>query len=279
MYTNGILATDDKFQLLAEAGLNEIRFDLGAVNYNPKVLKNASRFIKNVTVEIPAVPEDKEKLLAVLPQLCNYGVTNLNLHQLRLTNYNANKLLEHVYTYLHGEQPAVLESEITAYEIFDFVLENNLPLGVNYCNFQYKNRFQKAGFRIKMAAELKAEGEEITENGFLRRIEINTNDGYKTALLSELIEKRQTIDMIKISYSGKVLENLKPQSSVQVFEIDSVFYPVIEGLVTEPIVLNGQLIDEFIEMITCSGKIVPEYPLLFEAWKHEFIEEGMREYF
>lgn len=93
MYTNGILASEDKFKLLAEAGLNEIRFDLGAVNYNPKVLHNASKYIENVTVEIPAVPEEKEKLLSVLPTLVKYGVKNLNLHQLRLTEYNSSKLL------------------------------------------------------------------------------------------------------------------------------------------------------------------------------------------
>jgi uncharacterized protein len=279
MYTNGILATDEKFQLLAEAGLNEIRFDLGAVNYNPKVLKNASQFIKNVTVEIPAVPEDKEKLFAVIAELCEYGVTNLNLHQLRLTKYNAENLLNNDYTYLHGEQPTVIESEITALQLIDFVIENNLPIGVNYCSFQFKNRFQKAGFRTKMATELKASDEEITENGFLRRIEITNNDGFKTILLSELIEGRQNIDQIKITYSGKALENLNPQSSIRNYEINTVFYPVTEGLVTKPIVLTGPLIDEFLEMIVTSGDTISDHPLLFEAWKYEFIEEGLREYF
>jgi pyruvate formate-lyase activating enzyme-like uncharacterized protein len=279
MYTNGILATDEKFRLLAEAGLDEIRFDLGAVNYNPKVLKNASLYIKNVTVEIPAVPEDKEKLLAVLPELCEYGVTNLNLHQLRLTTYNVSNLLKNDYTYLHGEQPTVIESEITALEIIEFVIEKRLPIGVNYCNFQFKNRFQKAGFRIKMAGELKTDTEEITENGFLRRFEIATDDEFKTILLSDLLKKKPFIDHIKISYLGKALENLNPQSTNRIYEIDSAFYPVIEGLVAEPIVLNGQLIDEFLEMISTSGKKIPEHPLLFEAWKFEFIEEGLRKYF
>jgi uncharacterized protein len=279
MYTNGILATDEKFRLLAEAGLNEIRFDLGAVNYNLKVLKNASQFIENVTVEIPAVPEDKEKLFAVLPELCEYGVTNLNLHQLRLTKYNASNLLRNNYTYLHGEQPTVIESEITALEIIDFVIENKLPIGINYCNFQFKNRFQKAGFRTKMAAELKTNGEEITENGFLRRIEIADDDGFKTIPLSELMEKLKNFEQIKISYLGKALENLNPQNSIRSYEIESAFYPVTEGLVTKPIVLTGQLIDEFIEMIVASGNTKPDHPLLFEAWKYEFIEEGLREYF
>jgi hypothetical protein len=32
-------------------------------------------------------------------------------------------------------------------------------------------------------------------------------------------------------------------------------------------------------MIVTSGKTIPNHPLLFEAWKYEFIEEGLREYF
>jgi pyruvate formate-lyase activating enzyme-like uncharacterized protein len=279
MYTNGILASDEKFRLLADAGLNEIRFDLGAVNYNPKVLKNASQFIENVTVEIPAVPEDKDMLFAVLPRLCEYGVTNLNLHQLRLTTYNSANLLKNNYTYLHGEQPTVIESEITALEVIDFVIENNLSIGVNYCNFQFKNRFQKAGFRIKMAQELKTEGEEITENGYLRRIEIASDDGFKPILLAELTKSRQNYDRIKISYSGRVLENLNPKSSNRNYQIGSKKYPVTEGLVTEPIILEGKLIDLYLEMISASGMTMPDNPQLFEAWRHEFIEDGLREYF
>jgi pyruvate formate-lyase activating enzyme-like uncharacterized protein len=279
MYTNGILASDEKFRLLADAGLNEIRFDLGAVNYKPKVLKNASQFIENVTVEIPAVPEDNDLLLAVLPKLCEYGVTNLNLHQLRLTTYNSANLLKNNYTYLHGEQPTVIESEITALEVIDFVIENNLPIGVNYCNFQFKNRFQKAGFRIKMALELKTEGEEITENGYLRRIEIAFNGEYKPILLADLIAARQNYDHIKISYSGRVLENLNPKSSARNYQIGTEKYPVSEGLVTEPIVLEGKLIDLYLEMISASGMAIPENPQLFESWQHEFIEDGLREYF
>jgi len=65
-----------------------------------------------VTVEIPAVPEEVERLKGLLPRLCELGVTRLNLHQLRLTAHNAEQMLPHGYTYLHGDQPTVLESEL-----------------------------------------------------------------------------------------------------------------------------------------------------------------------
>jgi pyruvate formate-lyase activating enzyme-like uncharacterized protein len=279
MYTNGILATDEKFKLLADSGLDEIRFDLGAVNYNPKVLKNAAKFIKHVTVEIPAVPDEKDTLLALLPTLCEYGVTNLNLHQLRLTEYNAPKLLQREYTYLHGEQPVVAESELTALEVIDFVRENNLPIGVNYCNFQFKNRFQKAGFRTKMANVLLAEGEAITENGFIRKIEIAEAGVYRTILIDELKNIDATAANIRIAYSGRVLENLNGKTSGATYTINGEEFPVVQGFVVSPISLTGGEISKYLEMIDAHGKLLPENQTLFEAWKQEFIEADMREFF
>ena len=279
MYTNGILAADEKFKKLTDAGLDEIRFDLGAVNYNPNVLKNAARFIKNVTVEIPAVPEDVNKLKEVIPVLCDYGVTRLNLHQLRLTQYNAPKLLPRGYTFMHGEQPVVIESEITALEIIGYVAENKLPIGVNYCNFQFKNRFQKAGFRRKMAEELKSGEEEITENGYLRKIEDTSNEVSRTISISDFIANRSDIQQIRVTYAGRILENLNLLETERKFEINNLLYPVAEGPVTEPIILSGILIDRFLEIVKGSEISIPNHPALFEAWRHECIEEGMRSYF
>lgn len=279
MYTNGILADEEKFRILGSAGLNEIRFDLGAVNYNPKVLRNASKYIQNATIEIPAVPEDKEKLFEVLPVLCEYGVTNLNLHQLRLTEYNSSKLLERGYTFLHGEQPVAIESEITAFEVMKFVRDNNLPIGVNYCNFQFKNRFQKAGFRKRMASRLMKEDEELTENGYLRKIEALENDKQRVMSISELNEKRREIVSIKIYYTGRVIENINKKGTREAYRINENEYPLLEGLVASPVVLSGILIDDYLKLIEGSGKTIPNHPLLFEVWKYEFIEEGMREYF
>ena len=40
LYTNGILATEETLKALGEAGLNEIRFNLGASNCSDKVIEN-----------------------------------------------------------------------------------------------------------------------------------------------------------------------------------------------------------------------------------------------
>jgi uncharacterized protein len=279
MYTNGILISDDKLKALADAGLDEIRFDLGAVNYNPNILKNALRYIPNVTVEIPAVPEEKETLLKVLPQLCEFGVSNLNLHQLRLTEYNATKLLKRDYTFLHGEQPAVAESEITALEVMNHVVKNNLPIGVNYCNFQFKNRFQKAGFRNRMAQVLQKDGEEITANGYLRKIELIKEDTVNPILLNELRQADASGYKVRISYNGRVLENMNPGTDCEQFIMNNENFPVLQGLATTPILLFSDDIPSYLEMIDSDGEIIPDDPSLFEAWRFEIIEDGLRDFF
>jgi pyruvate formate-lyase activating enzyme-like uncharacterized protein len=279
MYTNGILGSDEKYKRLAVAGIDEIRFDLGATNYHLEVLDGAATFIRNVTVEIPAIPEEVIRLKGLLPQLCALGVTRLNLHQLRLTSHNAEKLLQHPYTYLHGEQPTVLESELAAFELLAFVVEEGLSIGVNYCNFQYKNRFQKAGFRRKMATRLAENNEEITGNGFLRTITVKFAGVDSNISLGILAAMPVLPEQIVLTYKGRFLTNLGPPSMSRCHSIAGIDYPIDDGLAVEPILLRGGLVADYLEMMSHDGSDIPILEPLFQAWQREFIETGMGEYF
>ena len=279
MYTNGILGSEEKFRTLGAAGLDELRFDLGATNYQLRVLRGAAACIRNITVEIPAIPEELPRLKELLPRLCDLGVTNLNLHQLRLTAHNAEKLLPRGYTYLHGEAPTVVESELAAFELMAFVVEQNLPLGVNYCNFQFKNRFQKAGFRRKMATRLAETNEEITANGFLRRIVVGTTSMASTMALGTLAAMTDLPEQIVLHYKGRVLSNLGNPASARRHAIASIDYPIDDGLAVEPILLSGSLVADYVEMMSHDGSDIPTGDPLFQAWQREFIETGMRDYF
>jgi len=88
LYTNGTLVTAEKLTGLKAAGLNEIRFDISAVDYSLEKARLAADHIACVTVEIPAIPEDAQRLADLLPALSDAGVRHLNLHQLRLTPHN-----------------------------------------------------------------------------------------------------------------------------------------------------------------------------------------------
>jgi len=170
LYTNGTLLTADLCNRLRDAGLNEIRIDLGAVRYNLKKLRLAVGCIRTVTVEIPAVPEDEELLKRKMVEMADAGVNHLNLHQMRLTPYNFGPLTERGYTFLHGEKVTVLESELTALRTVRFGLEQGISLPVNYCSFPYKRRFQHAAARRRAALTVCVSGETVTEPGYLRTL-------------------------------------------------------------------------------------------------------------
>lgn len=257
MYTNGLLANREIFKSLADRGLDEVRFDIGATGYQLKYLEQARNVISNVTVEIPAIPEQKALLIELLPKLVNAGVTNLNLHQLRLTHHNAPKLIKRGYTYIPAERPIVLESELTALEVMAYAQKNNIPIGINYCSFHFKYRFQKAGYRKIIAKKFKNTGEKITEKGYIRLrngaainydgITLHSMENSKLAIPSSLLELTHKKYGVQRSPARKI--TIDDQHQMLVADI-----------------LNN------------SGSQIPKQDALFEIWQHEYIEKGLRSY-
>lgn len=298
LYTNGIISKQDKFKKLRDLGLNEVRFDIGADNYHLDHIKKAKNIIENITIEIPLDPNKKELIRQLLPQMQDAGIRNLNLHQLRLTNYNAHRLLKNDYTYLHGEHPTVLESEIAALELLDFADKSNLNLGINYCAFQYKNRFQKAGFRIKVNNKILAD-ESITENGYALSIyggitdidlpelisesnlnELLTKNYLKKINQSDLIHENGRYEFLIFDFSGINLYDVK-ETNVQRMSlmIGSKVYYFQKGKPVRPIKIGKDKINDFIELISnAEYSKIPEDFKLFEIWKYMYIEKEFRPY-
>lgn len=256
MYTNGILADEQKFRKLATAGLNEVRFDIGATNFKLDKIKFAKGIIPNITIEIPAVPEEKEKLIQLLPEMIKAGVTNLNLHQLRLTKHNAPKLSKRKYTYIHAEQPIVLESEMAALEIVNYAKEKNLNIGINYCSFYFKNRFQKAGFRKQVTNAIAAPDEIITEKGFIRNFNSNSIE-YKALVISDVKPNNSNFNELNLKHKTYYIKN---ETALESTPLSTEQHKIVQNIIeNEP-------------------KEIPKDPLLFEIWQKEFIEKGLRDY-
>lgn len=255
IYTNGILASDEKFRELAAAGLDEVRFDIGATHFSLKNIAFAKDIIPNITIEIPAVPEEKEKLKEMLPEMIKAGVSNLNLHQLRLTKHNAPKLLKRNYTFIHAEQPVVLESELAALEIVSFAREENLEIGVNYCSFFFKNRFQKAGFRKQISKALAADDEIITEKGFIREYKGNSIS-YKAMVIFDKEPARMNATELQLKHKTY---HVKSETALKPIELDE----------------SKVRVDEFLQK---NSEEIPNDEVLFKIWQMEKIETGLREY-
>lgn len=172
LYTNATLLTADIARRLRDSGLDEIRVDIGATGYALDQVKLAVGIIPHITVEIPAIPEEGARLQGKLAEMADCGVNYLNLHQLRLTNHNYTQLAGRGYTFLHGESVTVLESELTALELLRSSLDQQLSLGVNYCSFVYKNRFQGAAGRRRAGAQVAKNHENVTAAGYLRSLSL-----------------------------------------------------------------------------------------------------------
>lgn len=174
LYTNGDLVDKNKLNTLKEAGLNEIRFDIAARNYDLKAAKMAIGIIDRVTVEIPAIPEDYEILKKCLPRMKAMGVAHLNLHQLFANQYCYKKFVDRPYTFLHQINIPILESEMTALRLIKYAVDKNIGLPINYCCSIYKHRFQQKAYRERFQIFIKERYEGLTESGFIRRLAVKS---------------------------------------------------------------------------------------------------------
>lgn len=252
IYTNGILADKDKIKSLSSAGLSEIRFDIGATGYKLDKVALAGKLVNNVTIEIPAVPEKKELIKRLLPEMIKAGVQNLNLHQLRLTAYNLKKLLKHNYRYFADERPVVPESELAALEIMNYAKKNSLDIGINYCSFSFKNRFQQAGYRKIIAGKTGEKLPPVTENGYLR-CNSDTSLGYEQITLTDKIPP-------------VIFKSLQLKHKTYFFSRIPAF----------KVQLNAVKQKNYLSSL--NRDYIPDDETLYNIWRMEFIENGLREY-
>lgn len=173
VYTNGLMADEQKLWRLAELGVHEIRFNLAATAYDhPAVLRNlemAGRLIPNLTAEIPAIPKDAAKVLSCLARWSALGVRFLNLHELMYepgTNSESMPGARQPIVTADGHRSAVHPgSRALTLAVMQRVQEDGLPLAVNDCSLQSKIR-QLRGRRRCLAPLMKEPHEKLVGDTF-----------------------------------------------------------------------------------------------------------------
>jgi pyruvate formate-lyase activating enzyme-like uncharacterized protein len=298
MYTNGTKVTLDHLKELRNLGLNEIRYDIGATNYNLKPVMQAIGIIPTVTVEIPAVPDEMETLKDCVKQLADAGLSHINLHQMRLTPHNMLHLAERGYTFAHGVRATVPASELTALEILRFTKENNINLPVNYCSFVFKNRFQKSGLRKKIAPFIAGASSEITENGYIRQLWAPLTDDIEKSdhLASMTIDKAQQKVFFQLDALSKLMP-LLPSFNVSYTDVrfnnhstetnhmmavpltDTTTVYLETANVSGSLTIGRDEYDLFMRITQNNASIddVSDDERLFAIWGYECIEKGLSE--
>lgn len=137
MYTNGTLVTEQSLKALGEAGLNEIRFNLGASDCSDGVIESiglAKKYIRSVGIETPMTPELFETFLAKKQQILETGLDFINCAELHLNENNIyNYFGENMYISRHGYISPVWSRELTL-KFMKIADEENWALAVHDCS-------------------------------------------------------------------------------------------------------------------------------------------------
>jgi len=189
MYTNGDLADSNALESLSKAGLDEIRFDLSARNYDLSPLLVAKKCIPTLTVEIPAIPEHFALLKDLLGEMEAVGVDFLNLHQLEVSRHNYKALHQRNYHFLHQPSMAVFESEICALQLLEFAHRYQVRLPINYCSRSYKIRANLLD-RMRLTRPVLEGFQDFTAGGHVRTFQVSDSTGMIESLLRRFEENR-----------------------------------------------------------------------------------------
>ena len=137
LYTNGTLASQDSLKALGSAGLNEIRFNLGATNCSDKVIENialAKKYIKNVGIETPMTPEFFEAFFEKKKKILETGLDFINCAELHLNENNIeNYYGENMYISRYGYISPVWSRALTL-EFMKTADEENWDIAVHDCS-------------------------------------------------------------------------------------------------------------------------------------------------
>ncbi|SDJ18421.1 radical SAM protein [Proteiniclasticum ruminis] len=141
LYTNGLLATEETLKALGEAGLDEIRFNLGAANCADQVIRNikiAKKYIRTVGIETPMTPEFFDAFTKKKEMILDTGLDFINCAELHLNENNiGNYEGENMYIARHGYISPIWSRELTL-KFMKMAHEEKWDIAVHDCSNQTK---------------------------------------------------------------------------------------------------------------------------------------------
>ena len=164
LYTNGDRLSDGLLSQLKDAGLDAVRFNLVAREFDTEPLERALRYFDETAVEVPVVPERLPEMKDMVLRLDALGVPFLNIHELVACRENSARVAERGYDSggAAGETllwEPVAGADEAALSLLLFALENTSRLSVYYCSCRTQQDISSRGMRrrLRLAAGAKRE--------------------------------------------------------------------------------------------------------------------------
>lgn len=159
LYTSGDLLDEEMLRGLQEANLNEIRFSI-KMEDPEKIRENifekirlAKEYIPSVMVEMPVIPGTLEEMKTLLLKLDSLDIFGINLLEFCFPLNNVESFKEKgykiknpayrvLYEYWYAGGLPISQSEIECLELLEFILDQQLKLGAQYCSLENKHTAQ-----------------------------------------------------------------------------------------------------------------------------------------
>lgn len=163
--------TERAIKLLADAGLDEIRFHPNVEGDACKQVKWAFDHGLSVGVEVPAIPGYERKILEILRKADRLGATFANVNELEINYENNLAMRLRGFKLKPGSLSGALGSEEAAMRILSEAARAT-SLSVHYCPAFIKDRYQFRRRLLRKAKSLKKPYETITREGLLKKLVI-----------------------------------------------------------------------------------------------------------
>ena len=138
IYTNGTLFDQEKFEKLEDWGIDEIRFHTSASYFAEEVFINLEEACRRnfvVTVEEPAYPPNRKKLLNSLVRYEEAGIDHMQIGEVKVYDFNIKQILkENPDGRYYLTDVVFLYHEGLTYEIMEEVSRRNYSYSVLDCS-------------------------------------------------------------------------------------------------------------------------------------------------
>jgi pyruvate formate-lyase activating enzyme-like uncharacterized protein len=137
MYTNGTLCTEENLKELANAGLDEIRFNLNASDTSDQVIEAmriARKYFKWVGIETPMTPKFYDDFMAKKDEILSIGLDFMNCAELHLGTDNLNNYMgENFYTFRNGYLSPLWSRKVTL-KFMETAIKENWDMLIHDCS-------------------------------------------------------------------------------------------------------------------------------------------------
>lgn len=231
----------EKISAVVEAGLDEIRFHPPLKQWAHMDDTPLREVVRNLTIdvgiEVPALPDHKEELDALVSFAESIGVDFINLNELEFSESNWNMMDKYDYDLVDELSSAVKGSE----EVARYIMERHVNIPIHYCSSTFKDGVQLRNRLLRKANHSAKEYEVITDEGTVIKGVLYGDLETAKKLLAEDYDVPEELMFIdternRLDVAPWVLEEIADELPYKCYEVEE--YPTADRLEVERAPLN-----------------------------------------